>query len=112
MAVALGSPLFATVTTIPIGAETVIKESKRIKTEEAGADDSTTAVENALQHCFVRPLSDSTGESTSGASTKEDNHYRGSSATEILFLDPPASCLAAQGLAGAVLACLDKVPVI
>jgi len=102
MAVALGSPLFATLTTIPIGAETMISELKRLKTE-ADMDLSATAVEGTLQHCFERSMSDSIGEST-------EEHMWSSAATS-LFLDPPSSCLAEQGLAGVVLTCLDKVPV-
>lgn len=106
MAVALGSPLFATLTTIPVGADTVTSELKRVKSE-TGMDASATALEDVLQHCFVRSMSDSIGEST-----EEHNQHTWSSAVESLFLDPPSSCLAEHGLAGAVLTCLDKVPVL
>lgn len=115
VAVARGQPLFATLTVVPVGAATVAAEASRLLAEE-GADDSTAAAEVAWRGCFVRPMG--------GAEKADDGLAKGTSdggagvsgrvracAADALFPDPPASCLAAKGIAGAVLTCLDKVPV-
>jgi hypothetical protein len=76
VAVACGAPLFATLAMVPVGAETVAAEARRLRAEAASGNAGGSAC-----------------------------------AADALFADPPSTRLAAQGLAGVLLACLDKVPV-